>query len=91
MSIPSILINTNGTLYVTGGNSLLPGFVNRVEYQLKQVGNNMTVIHVDHPMTSTFIGASKYGMLNHLRSKILTLEEYENNGLDFCTQQKGGL
>ncbi|KAL2803225.1 actin family [Aspergillus granulosus] len=77
---PAFLAN----VLVVGGNSLLPGFMERLETELRQIASAECVVRIrrpEDPIRSTWLGASRLGAnKEELRKVAVTRQEYQEHG-----------
>ncbi|KAL4932284.1 actin family protein [Aspergillus undulatus] len=77
---PAFLAN----VLVVGGNSLLPGFMERLETELRQIASAECVVRVRRPkdpIRSAWLGASRLATnKEELKRMAITRQEYQENG-----------
>ncbi|KAH8430323.1 actin family protein [Aspergillus melleus] len=87
---PAFLAN----VLATGGNSLLPGFIDRLETELRQAASAECVVRVrrpQDPIRSTWLGASRFATnKEELRRVAVTRQEYQENGSSWVARKFSG-
>ncbi|KAJ0422571.1 actin family [Aspergillus carlsbadensis] len=87
---PAFLAN----VLVVGGNSLLPGFMERLETELRQIASAECIVRVRRskdPIRSTWLGASRLGTNKEELKKIaVTRQEYQEHGSTWVGRKFSG-
>ncbi|KKK11879.1 actin-like protein [Aspergillus rambellii] len=87
---PAFLAN----VLVVGGNSLLPGFLDRLETELRQIASAECVVRVrrpEDPIRSTWLGASRLATnREELKKVVITRQEYQENGSAWAGRRFAG-
>ncbi|KAL4803929.1 actin family [Aspergillus unguis] len=87
---PAFLAN----ILVVGGNSLLPGFMERLETELRQIASAECVVRVRRPkdpIRSAWLGASRLATNKEdLKKMAITRQEYQENGSSWTGRKFSG-
>ncbi|KAL4890383.1 actin family [Aspergillus ambiguus] len=87
---PAFLAN----VLIVGGNALLPGFIDRLETELRQVASAECVVRVRRPkdpIRYTWLGASRLATnKEELRKVAITRQEYQENGSSWTGRKFSG-
>ncbi|OJJ46366.1 hypothetical protein ASPZODRAFT_66102 [Penicilliopsis zonata CBS 506.65] len=87
---PSFLAN----VLVVGGNCLLPGFMDRLETELRQIASAECVVRVRRPkdpIRSTWLGASRFATnREELEQVAITRQEYLEHGSGWASRKFSG-
>ncbi|PYI24265.1 Actin/actin-like protein [Aspergillus violaceofuscus CBS 115571] len=87
---PAFLAN----VLVVGGNSLLPGFMERLETELRQLASAECVVRVrcpQDPIRSTWLGASRLATnREELKKVAITRQEYQEYGSSWAGRKFAG-
>ncbi|PWY64755.1 Actin/actin-like protein [Aspergillus heteromorphus CBS 117.55] len=87
---PAFLAN----VLVVGGNSLLPGFVERLETELRQLASAECAVRVrcpQDPIRSTWSGASRFATNKaEMRKVAITRQEYQEHGSSWAARKFAG-
>ncbi|GIK07884.1 actin-protein 6 [Aspergillus viridinutans] len=88
---PSFLAN----VLVVGGNTLIPGFLKRLESELRQIASAECVVRVRRPhdpIRSTWLGASRLATnRDELRKLAITRQEYQEYGSSWAGRKFSGI
>ncbi|KAL4787551.1 actin family [Aspergillus varians] len=88
---PAFLAN----VLVVGGNSLLPGFMERLETELRQIASAECIVRVRRPkdpIRSTWLGASRLATNKaELKKMAITRQEYQENGSAWAGRKFSGV
>ncbi|KAL4812601.1 actin-like protein arp6 [Aspergillus spinulosporus] len=87
---PGFLAN----VLVVGGNSLLPGFMERLEMELRQIASAECVVRVRRPkdpIRFTWLGGSRLATnKEELKKMAITRQEYQEHGSSWTTRKFSG-
>ncbi|OOF91284.1 hypothetical protein ASPCADRAFT_409318 [Aspergillus carbonarius ITEM 5010] len=87
---PAFLAN----VLVVGGNALLPGFVERLETELRQLASAECAVRVRcprDPIRSTWLGASRFATnKDDLKKVAITRQEYQEHGSSWASRKFTG-
>ncbi|GKZ86542.1 Actin-protein 6 [Aspergillus niger] len=87
---PAFLAN----VLVVGGNALLPGFVDRLESELRQLASAECAVRVkcpQDPIRSAWLGASRFATnKDELRKVAITRQEYQEHGSSWASRKFTG-
>ncbi|RDW67126.1 actin family protein [Aspergillus mulundensis] len=87
---PAFLAN----VIVVGGNSLLPGFMERLEAELRQIASAECVVRVRRPkdpIRSAWLGGSRLATnKDELKKMAITRQEYQENGSSWTARKFSG-
>lgn len=88
---PAFLAN----VLVVGGNSLIPGFMERLERELREVASAECVVRVrrpQDPIRSTWLGATRLATNQEEMKKVaVTRQEYQENGSAWVGRKFAGV
>lgn len=76
-------------IFVTGGGSLIPNFVDRLQSEIKSflpVGTPLNITHAKDPIADSWRGMQKWAQSTESQSNYITRQEYDEYGAEYIKE-----